>query len=200
MQHRTTTVTLIGLLTLGGCATGSGREPTDASADRTAVHDHRGSGRAEMIGQRDNAEMCPMNVRDTTVQAAHVASGAALAFTTKGDVTELQRRVTRMAEMHNNHHAADSRQPMMRGKDGQRQGTSMPGMTMIHTAQARVEEIPGGARIVFTPRETAQLGGLRQHVGRMAERMGSRECPMMSTFADEDGVAREPAEHDKHHR
>jgi len=48
-------------------------------------------------------EKCPMEVAGTSVRAEEVEGGAAMIFSTKGDVAELRRRVAAMAEMHSKH-------------------------------------------------------------------------------------------------
>ncbi|MGZ3459544.1 MAG: hypothetical protein ACXU86_13705, partial [Archangium sp.] len=58
-----------------------------------------------MHGMQGMAAMCPMQVQGTKVEASNTDTGAALTFTTQGDVTELRRRVSAMAQMHNEHHA-----------------------------------------------------------------------------------------------
>jgi len=57
-------------------------------------------------------ESCPMAVPGTSVRAEEVAGGTAMVFTTTGDVAELRRRVSAMADMHNKH--ASEGCPMMK--------------------------------------------------------------------------------------
>lgn len=79
------------LLALAGCA---GSQASSRANDTSS----------SAQGMQDMAAMCPMQVKDTKVEASDTDQGAALTFTTKGDVTELRRRVTAMADMHNAHH------------------------------------------------------------------------------------------------
>jgi hypothetical protein len=52
-------------------------------------------------------------------------------------------------------------------------------MKMI-PSKARVEDVDGGARIVLTPNDPAQLAELREHVQHHAEMMKKDGgCPMM---------------------
>jgi hypothetical protein len=44
---------------------------------------------------------CPMNVSGTSVQAVDTEGGAALEFSTTGDIAEVRRRVAHLADMHN---------------------------------------------------------------------------------------------------
>jgi hypothetical protein len=62
------------------------------------------------------ADSCPMAVAGTTVRAEEVAGGSSLVFTTTGDVNELRRRVSAMAEMHDKHGAEGC--PMMKMHEG----------------------------------------------------------------------------------
>jgi hypothetical protein len=48
----------------------------------------------------------------------------------------------------------------------------------VPTAQARVEEVEGGARIVYTPKDPAQVPALREELTRHASAMASGQCPM----------------------
>lgn len=80
------------LLALAGCAGSQASSREDAAASSTTAQ-----------GMQGMAAMCPMQVKDTKVEASDTDQGAALTFTTKGDVAELRRRVTAMAEMHNAH-------------------------------------------------------------------------------------------------
>jgi hypothetical protein len=92
---------LIGALAIAGCASSqAAREP--ATTPPTA--EERGM-RGEMMHQ-GMAGMCPMQVEGTSATAEDVEGGAALAFTTTGDVAELRRRVAHMADMHNRHGGA----------------------------------------------------------------------------------------------
>lgn len=130
--------------------------------------------------------MCPMLVEGTTIHAMDVESGAALVFTTTGDLADLRRRAARMAAMHNRHQAHDG--GMMGGR----------GMAMV-PADARAEETEGGARIVFTPRDPSQLDALREHVERMAERMAAGHCPMMEGGSTSAPAPQDTSEHEAHH-
>src|SRR5206468_9019668 len=62
------------------------------------------------------ADSCPMAVAGTSVRAEEVEGGTAMVFTTTGDVAELRRRVTAMADMHNKNGAQGC--PMMKMHEG----------------------------------------------------------------------------------
>lgn len=111
-------------------------------------------------GGMDGMGMCPMKVEGTNARAEQVEGGAAMAFTTTGDVAELRERVKKMANMHNG---------MM----------DSPSMKMP-AATAQVEEIEGGARLVLQPKDPAELTALRQHLEKHAAKMNSGQCPMMN--------------------
>jgi hypothetical protein len=108
--------------------------------------------------------MCPLAVAGTGVAVADVDGGVEVRFTTTGDVGEVRRRVAHMAGMHA-HHAT-------------RPGAPMP------AADARVDDIDGGARIVLTPKDPAQLAVLRGHARAHGQQMAAGRCPMMSADAE----------------
>ncbi|HEX9640437.1 MAG TPA: hypothetical protein VGB13_03915 [Candidatus Krumholzibacteria bacterium] len=103
-----------------------------------------------------------------------------MVFTTKGDVSELRRRVGRMAEMHNQNHGQGQGQKT--GIHGSQQGgmRMKGGGMMMPPSTARSEDVEGGSRLVLTPRAPADLPKLRDHVGQHAEMMASGRCPMKS--------------------
>lgn len=177
-------LSIVAALALAACGGAQTSAATDEGRDEHSAHAAHAQGAGGMAG------MCPMMVEGTTVVAEETEGGAALVFTTSGDVDELRRRVERMAEMHNRramhggtmgseaaggsteaeHHAEAEAE----GPSGQSRGMMMP------RGQARAEEIEGGARLVLTPHDPGELPALREHVGRMAEQMSARECPMMA--------------------
>jgi len=127
----------LGCFALGACtASAPPRAPASpraadgdvatATGDGSGAHDHgamgHGMGAAAMghgMGAGMGAQMmshgamaeCPMHLEGVTVKADDVEGGAALVFSTSGDVEELRRRVKRMAEMHAKH--AGKECPMM---------------------------------------------------------------------------------------
>ena len=113
-----------------------------------------------------------------------------MAFTTTGDVAELRRRVARMAEMHDQHHGEGHG-----SKTGMHAGEMHDGMKMPPST-ARSEDIEGGARLVFTPRDPTDLAKLREHTRQHAEKMAlGHECPMLHGH----GAEGAPSKHDTHH-
>jgi hypothetical protein len=187
---KTAVVLLFGALALGGCASSQTAQQPAVAAPTTQPEAPAKPGMGGGDMGHDMAGMCPMTVAGTKARAEDVDGGAALAFTTTGDVAELRRRVAHMAEMHEQHHGeghgammgGDEGKGMMGGGEGMMgggegmmgEGKGMP------PATARSEEIDGGARLVFTPRDPADLPKLREHAHQHAEKMASGQCPMMS--------------------
>ncbi|MBS2028142.1 MAG: hypothetical protein JST54_09585 [Deltaproteobacteria bacterium] len=165
-------------------ATAESPSPSSPTTDTTSPH-HAGKHGTEKM-----AEMCPMAVSGTTVQATDVAGGVALDFkTTTGDVADLRNRVRQMAEMHNHMHGQDG---MMGGSSAPAAGQGPGGqakpmgdekmaaeMKVMHAATASVEDIEGGARLTLKPKDPAQLQSLQAHAKEHAARMNREGCPMM---------------------
>lgn len=170
---KTSIALLLGALASAGCASSpAAQQPVAAAAAPTQGPHGHGMG-------HDMADSCPMAVEGTTARAEDVEGGAALAFTTTGDVAELRRRVAHMVEMHEMHHG-EGHGAMMGGGPGQGQGAMMGEGMKMPPATARSEEIEGGARLVFMPKDPANLPQLREHARQHAEKMASGQCPMMS--------------------
>lgn len=168
---------------LAGCAsTNDDRSRPTAAASTAPPHQHS-PGDADQAGKM--AKMCPMKVSGTTVAATEVDNGIGLSFTTTtGDIAELRQRVRRMAQMHN-----------QRGDH-----TMMGGEMMMPPASAAAEDIEGGVQLVLQPRDSGQLGALREHVRTKARRMAGGECPMMSHDNGGESAHATPGdgEHDTH--
>jgi hypothetical protein len=208
---------ICGVLVLGGCASSqAGKEPTVATQTTQTEAQPKPSTDGGEMGH-DMAATCPMTVEGTSARAEDVQGGAALAFTTTGDVAELRRRVAHMVEMHEKHHGeghgagmggGGADKGMMGGHEGMMGGDKgmmggdkgmmggHEGM-MMPPATARSEEIEGGARLIFTPRDAADLPKLRDHARQHAEKMASGQCPMMAMHGHE-AAAGEPGAHDAH--
>ncbi len=127
-------------------------------------------------------EACPMAVPGTQVAVTETRDGEAVTFTTSPDQAgELRARVHAMADMHNRHHQ-DGRGMEMHG--GMHHGSMMGGGSMGSSggggdamammpppSRAAVEDVEGGARLVVTPNDPADLDRLRSTVRMHAERM-----------------------------
>jgi hypothetical protein len=197
---KTSIAIIIGALASSACASSqTGRQP--AAPESTATHAEaqpepgmKHHGMAGGMKHHDMAAQCPMAVAGTSARAEDVDGGAAIAFTTTGDVAELRRRVAHMAEMHTRHHGA-GHGPM---GDSSKMGMMGDGM-MMPSAHARSEDIDAGARIVLTPNAPADLAQLREHTRQHAEKMASGQCPMMSMhegMGAKPGAPDEPHDHD----
>ncbi len=147
---------------------GSKREPAPPQPASSEAHAHGDPG--GMGG------MCPMEVPGTKVSADDTQDGVAITFTTTGDVAQLRDRVHHMAEMHEH-----MMQGGMMGSGGMGSGGMGSGHMMMKMvpSTARAEDIDGGARIVLTPKDPAQLADLRAHVHEHATQMAGGHCPMM---------------------
>jgi hypothetical protein len=194
---------LCGALVLCACASSQvGKEPAVAAQKTQAEAQPKPSADGAKM-RHEMAATCPMAVAGTTARAEDVEGGAALAFTTTGDVAELRRRVAHKVEMHEKHHGVghgarmeggcgheshmgegmtgdgkgmmcDGKGMMGDGKGMMSEGRGMP------PATARSEDIEGGARLIFTPRDAADLPKLRDHAREHADKMASGQCPMMA--------------------
>jgi hypothetical protein len=67
---------------------------------------------------------------------------------------------------------------MQDGMPGQRHAMPMHDAGMVPSI-VTVEQVPGGARLRFTPRDMSKLEQLRQHVQAHAQRMQEGGCDMM---------------------
>jgi len=196
---------------VAGCASSSGtrsEQTTNAAHTPNQQHEHGAGDRGKMM-----ADMCPMQVPGTTVAATDVEGGIGLAFTTnRGKGDDLQQRVRRLAEMHNNQgnsgmmmrehggpapatgfehqHGAGSG---VGNEGGSKGGMMMKGGMIMPAATASVEYIESGARLILRPNDPAHLAALQEHVRVKALRMAGGECPMISLGDQSD------ANHEDHH-
>jgi len=109
-----------------------------------------------------SCSMCPMHVAGATASEADVEGGAALDIkTSTGDVADLRARARKMAAM-----SDQCTCPMMAKMK------STP-------STATVEDIEGGARITYKPKDPNQLAALRENVRDHAQHMHAG-CPMMA--------------------
>jgi hypothetical protein len=116
--------------------------------------------------------ICPMGVRGTTVAASDIDGGISLTFVTPtGDVSELRRRVRRMAQMHEAGCGIISQRGTMMA------GRSTSGSTS-GSATASADDLDQGARLVLKPADPGQLDSFRQQVRLCVEHLKHGECPM----------------------
>jgi hypothetical protein len=156
------------VLAIGMLGCGSGQTKSTASAPPPNT-------------QHTGGQMCSMmQMAGANVVTSDTSDGAAVAFTTTGDVAELRAHVREMAEMHNGmagmHHGED-----MHG--GMGSGDMHGGMMRMQMVPSRasVEDIPGGARLVLIPTDPSQLTTLRAQAREHVAMMEKGKCPMMET-------------------
>lgn len=152
-EHAMVTRAWIAAITASILACGGSRKQPSPSPSEAPAH-------GEMTGMG-----CPAAVPGTEVSVENTPDGVALSFTSTNDVAEVRRRTRAMAAMHE--HMMESG------------GMMEPGEMMMVPSSARAEEIDGGARIVLTPTDPAQLAALRAHVHAHANQMASGHCRMM---------------------
>ena len=208
---------MLGVLVVAACASS---QPSGESQSAPPSAEQRGMGGGMM--HHGMADMCPMQVAGTSVRTEDVEGGVAIAFSTTGDVAELRRRVAHMVEMHDRSAGGGRQHGMaMHGHQGsaapghhhhgsppaaggQAPGRAMggPGMSgpRMPAADARSEDVEGGARMVLTPRDPTELTALREHTRQMAERMATGECPMTSAQTGHGGSNQANAGSQESHR
>lgn len=113
---------------------------------------------------------CPMHMPGVAVSATDTAGGVAIVFRTIGDRAELQRRVERMAELHD--------EPSSRPPIGFR---------------ALAVRTRDGARLELTPNQPTELGRLRAHARWHARRLAQGECPLLARERGGSRVVRTPS-------
>jgi hypothetical protein len=123
---------------------------------------------------------CPMNVPGTKVSAVDSANGETLVFTTTEDVAALRTRVHRMAEMHNQHHAAGGTHDGMMGGGMMGNGKGMEGKVKMPPSNATVTDVDSGASIALTPVEPVDLPQLQAAVRAHAAHMQQDGCGKMA--------------------
>jgi hypothetical protein len=148
--------------------------------------------------------MCPMMIDPATTQVTttNTSDGAAMVFTTTGDVNALRAQVRQMADMHNRMkgmHGGAMHEGMHGGmqqgggmQHGDMHGSGMHGGAMQHEgmrmemvpSHATVEDVPGGARLLLVPEDRSQLATLQQQARMHADMMKKGQCPMMAPPAE----------------
>lgn len=150
-------------------ATSPGDSSSPPATSSTVAPSSRRPGMME--GMMDG--ICPMTVPGTTVAVREVEGGIALAFTTStGDVSELRRRVHRMADMH------ETGCGMMPGHTTMMAGGKIYG-GMMDSTTASADDVDHGARLVLKPSDLDELDSFRQLIRACAARMQQGTCPTM---------------------
>jgi len=138
----------------------------------------RASEKAPPAADRD----CPLALPGAQMVSEVTADGVALVFTTSGgDAAELQARVHQMAEQHNEAQVPEADARSEKQGDGMGTAEGAHGMDMHGAARevpsrATVEDIAGGARIVFTPSDPAKVGLLREQIRVHGKEMATSNC------------------------
>lgn len=114
---------------------------------------------------------CPVSVPGTSVNVEDTDTGAALVFVTTGDVAELRKRVSAMAQMHNEHHGAMGALPGEAGGTAG-QGHDMGGTGSSTHAGHDMSKMGGGSG-----HESHDMGamGSGEHAGHDMSTMGGGE-------------------------
>lgn len=210
---RTLTLTAIATLAIFGCGDEREQPEGTTTAPGEPTTGGEVGEMDGMDQQAAISAICPVEVQGTTVQAENVEGGAALVFMTSGDVEELRERVRHYAAMQEaegmrsaqmgmpgttappgadrEEAGAKAAEPMGDEQQGEPQmgGGIAPGaggtaatdaMPQVNT---RVEDIEGGARLIFIPMESGALDSVRTEVQDQALSMTGGECPQMYTPA-----------------
>jgi len=151
----------LALAAVSACASSPAPRPAVAAAPAQA--------RALTPGELA-ADLCPLRVPNAKLTTEDVEDGSALAFTTTGDVADLRRRVRNLADIHGNY----------------RQDLAAISVTpTLPPADHFVEDVPGGARIVFKPAagDANALASFRGQVAAEADRLSTGRCPIAMPVA-----------------
>jgi hypothetical protein len=143
---------------------------------------------------------CPMHVQGTSVEAENVEGGAALVFITTGDTDALRERVRNMAATHESSAMRTESQRMGTSTSdtklsGGMQDTTAGAKDVDDTAtvpgaqpeadtasspdvDTRVEDIPGGARLIIIATNATDVDAVRTTTEQQAQQLTAGECPM----------------------
>jgi hypothetical protein len=161
-----------------GCAKNQTATANAAPEASPGAAEHQMMGSSQMMGpgMMGAGDQCPMVVPGTAVQMTETTDGAAMTFTTTGDVAELRKRVHAMAD-HVNSHSGGGMHGATIGSDG---GSRVMGGGMMSGMRAQAEDVEGGALLRMTPSDSSRLAEMRQHMQQHAQMMNqSHGCPMM---------------------
>jgi hypothetical protein len=129
-----------------------------------------------------------MEVPGTQVATVDTPDGASVTFTTSPDrAAELRSRVRAMAQMHDTHdqdregmrggehhramHLGEENPDTMNGPAGTGSAADQGMPMMPPPSRATVEDVEGGARMVVTPNDPADLDRLRSALRTQTQRM-----------------------------
>ncbi len=175
------------VVVLAGCGAADSTDTEHAPLPPMEQPDQpRAPAQAQAAADRD----CPLALPGAQMVSEVTADGVALVFTTSGgDAGELRARVHQMAERHNEAQVPDAATASEQAGDGMGTAEGAHGMDMHGAARevpsrAAVEDIAGGARIVFTPSDPAKVGLLREQIRVHGKEMASTNCAQKATPAE----------------
>jgi hypothetical protein len=139
--------------------------------------------KSDLTASDTMAEQCPMKVPGTKVVSVDVEGGAALLFSTTGDSEALRQHSRHMAAMHNEM----SGEGTMINATGPASGKPHHlrrhmAALMMPDSMATAEDIDGGAKLVFRPKDPQKLEALRASVRLHAEKMNGGKCLMAESL------------------
>jgi hypothetical protein len=160
-------VATFGAVVAAGCAASSPPPPSSPSSEPSSS-----STIAPTPGARAT---CPLGVTGAEVAVSDEASGAvAIAFTTKGDVAELRRRVRDQAA----NYGPGAHQGL--GHGGAHAGAQTHGLRLseLPAIDAQVSDIDGGARLLVATKDAAERDHVRSELHeRAAKIVALGDCP-----------------------
>jgi hypothetical protein len=148
-------------------------------------------GGSSSVGERGGA--CPTAVAGTKVNMVDVAGGVALDFTSKANVASLREKVHQLAQAPGatpgSSMGASMNEENAGGAD-MNAGAMEPREDGVHVpAQASVEDLPDGARLILTPQDANQLPSLRAQTEAQLPQLDQGDC---SGLAISNAQARTP--------
>ena len=153
-------VTLGSLFLFGLAACGGGADAVDPASPPTAGSSAEGGG----AKQADDPS-CPVAVPGTSVAVQDADGGAALVFTTTGDVAAVRQRAREMARMHNETHAKMGPLPT-----GDAAGGGHPQRGHDHGAMGGATAASGGDHSTHSGGDHGTAGGEHSgHAGGMIQ-------------------------------
>jgi hypothetical protein len=192
-------IVVIGALSFTGCGKSEQPDPETGQSWNEQGTTTGGEAESQQTAMSGN---CPMHVQGTSVEAENIEGGAALVFITTGDTDALRERVRNMAATHESSAMRTESQRM--GTSTSASDTKLSGGMQDTTAGAkdvedmatapgaeaaagtatspdvdtRVEDIPGGARLIIVATNAADVEAVRATTEQQAQQLTAGECPM----------------------
>ena len=153
MMHRfiPITVVLAGVVALGGCSTS-----TSNKGETT-------------VTQAEAPRGCPLGVQGARVTVEDTDDGVAMTFTSPDKVDEMRSRTLGAAAMYGPRRLGE-------GHEGQHAQGGHHGLQPMQMppATAKVDWVPGGARLRLVPADPNDIAALRAHARERANAMSTR--------------------------